>query len=320
MLIKNRNLLLLVFLVIPLLFFGNIIKAQQQNLNFQNRLKTMLVNFNNVRFSSVNYYELNSTQVRSLKEVIKKQIDIEDEVLDENPNANNQGAMDPARQETIVSEIRKLIAQGRGQNIARIRQAFNGDVNDFEYLADLNATEEELRVCYNLARPQQRTKADIYRMFIITTQVESPLTDVPEIIALVLCKQRFDKSEYEQYLIQYYNEVIGNSLANDKNIITNPELKNMVFVDDYDDTKTTNMYDKLILEYRQGNFAPITAEVRGIGTELSFLKTYGKSVTIVSNENDITPSDIQRFIRISEGQPFDYTKENEIIVSPDYIS
>jgi hypothetical protein len=95
---------------------------------------------------------------------------------------------------------------------------------------------------------------------------------------------------------------------------------NFIIDDDYDGTKSTTLYDKLIVEYRQGNFMPITAEVRGIGTELRFMKTYGKSNSLIGNENDIRQSDVQRFTRISEGQPFDYLKENEIIVSPDYIS
>jgi len=289
-------------------------------LSFQNRLKSTLGNFNNVRFSSVAYYELNDKTVRSLKEVIKKKLDIEEDVEEENLGANNQSGIDTVRLRTLADEIKKLIPRNLARSFTEVRRAFNGDIDEFDYLEDFNATDQELRIAYAIARPTQRAKTDIYRMYIITKKSENPLQDVPEIISLVLCKQRIDKSEYEEVLIQFYNEALGNSLANEKNILTYPELINFTIDDDNDDTKTTNLYEKLIVEFRQGNFIPITAEVRGIGSELRFMNNYGKSTSVIANENDIQSADVQRFSRISEGQPFDYLKENEIIISPDYIS
>jgi len=320
MLIKKRNFVLYAFLMIGLLLtINNQSKAQENNLLFQNRLKSTLGNFNNVRFSSLDYYELNDKQVRNLKEIIKKKLDIEEDVVDDNLGPNNQSGIDSTRINLLVSEIKKLIAKGR-RSMPAIRKAFNGDDDEFDYLEDLNAQENELQLSYRLANSAGRPKTDIYRMYIITTKSDNPHYDVPEIISLVLCKQKIDKSEYEEVLIKFYNEALGNSLANEKNIITYPELVNFIIEDDNDDTKSTNLYDKLVTEFRQGNFIPITGEVRGIGTELKFMNNYGKTKSVISNENNITTSDIQHFTRISEGQPFDYLKENEIQVSLDYIS
>jgi len=315
MLIKKRNLIFCVLLVILIGAFINIAKAQEQS-SFQNRLKSIIGNFNNIRFSSVSYFELNDKQVRSIKEIIKKQLDMEED--DDNSDPNNQGIIDSARIMPLVNEMRRAIGNGIRTLPAMLRGMNMGQLDELEGLFDqIVPTDAEQRLAFQLANPVQRIKTDIYRMFIITTPSFNSMQDVPDIIGLVLCKERIDKDEYENALISYYNQVIGNAVANEKNVLTYPELQNFIFDDG---GKTTNLYDKLIVEYRQGNFLPITSEVRGIGTELTFMKTYGKSVSMIANENDITSEDVQNFIRISDGQPFDYVRQNEMIVSPDYIS
>jgi hypothetical protein len=245
-----------------------------------------------------------------------------DEDIDDNSDANNQSSIDSARIMPIVNEIKRLIANNnKNRSLPFLLRGVNSGDDQYEELSDLfdhiNPTEAEQKLALQLANPVAKVKTDIYRMFLITTPINNQVQDVPDIIGLVLCKERIDKDEYENALISYYNQAIGNAVANEKNVLTYPELLNFV----YDDGgKSTNLYDKLIIEYRQGNFIPITAEVRGIGTELTFMNTYGKSVSMITNENDVRAEDIQRFIRISEGQPFDYTRQNEIVVSPDYIS
>ena len=321
MLIKKRNLILSALFIGLIFVFAIPIKAQEST---QNRVKAIMGNFNNIRFSSVNYYELNDKRVRELKEIIKNKMGMDEDNLD-NENPNNQ-VIDSARLMPIVNELKRLIANNsRNRTLPFVISRMNSGDEQYEELSDLfdaiSPTDQEQRLAMQLANPVQRTRADIYRMFIITTPVENPndLYSVPDIIGLVLCKERIDKDEFENELISYYNIVIGNAVANENNVLTYNQLQNLV----YDDPNTgteTNLYDKLVMEYRQNNFIPVTAEVRGIGTELVFMNTYGKSSSLISNENDIREEDIQSFIRITEGQPFDYFRENEIIVSPDYIS
>lgn len=295
------------------------IKAQD-GISSQNKLKEILSNFNNFRFSSVSFYEMNASQVRSLKEIIKKKTEFEEEVAAEEENvASNQQVVDSARLAEIVDGVRKVMATG-SRSLPAIRRAFNGDVDGFEYLEDLNVNDVELSLAYQQAiGGTRRQKSDIYQMFMITKPVEDPEMP-PDIIALILCKERISKDDYEEYLIAYYNQVIGNAVTNDKNILTYHELMNFVIEDDNDATKTTNLYDKLVVNYRQGNFNLITPEVRGIGSELVFVKNYGKTASIIANEGDVTDMDVAKFIRISDGQPADYWKENELLVSPDLIS
>jgi hypothetical protein len=318
MLIKKRN-FIFSFLIASVLLMMNSGNLNAQNdISLQNRLKSILSTFNNVRFSSVDYYELSDKQVRALKEIIKSKLDMEEENADETPAFNQQG-VDSARLDTLAEEVRRLMANG-ARTFNDVRRAFNGDKDDFEYLEDYNANDIELRTAFQMAQPRQVARADIYRMFMITTPVREPGL-VPDIIALILCKQRIDKVEYETALIQFYNEAIGNSLANDKNVLTYPELMNFIIEENASgETKATNLYDRLVLEYRQGNFQLITQEVRGIGTELKFTNSYGTSTSMIYNENDITSQDVAKFVRVSEGQPFDYTKTSELVVGPDLIS
>ncbi len=311
------------FVIIAFITFfiiGGKSNAQDQgSISFQNRLKDILSNFNNFRFSSVSFYEINDKQVRSLKEIIKKKIDMEEEAdTPESQLGTNQNVMDSARTTELVNEIRRLIAAGK-RSLPDVRKAFNGDVDEFEHLEDYNANDVELKIAFQLAQGNRGPKSDIYQMFLVTTTVQDPVNP-PSIIALILCKERVDKDEYEQWLIPYYNQVIGNSVANEKNVLTEPELMNFIIDEESDETKTTNLYDKLILEFRQGNCQLITQEVRGIGSELKFIKSYGKTTSMIINENDISDMDIEKFIRISDAQPNDYQKNNELIISDDLLS
>jgi len=316
--LEKRNLILAALIAIVLVATTTNTANAQESISFQNKLKSMLSNFNNIRFSSIAYYEINDRQVRSLKEVIKKKLDIDEDVVEES-GVNQDVGIDPAQVERLVNEVRRLMQNGL-RSFPQVRRAFNGEIDGFEHLEDEVLTEPQLRMIFQMAQPTQRARADIYRMFLLTMPQTNP-NEVPEIIALILCKQRVDKHEYEAYLIQFYNEVIGNSLSSERNILTHTELINFIIEDDDGyETKTTNLYEKLQLLFRQGNCQLITPEVRGIGTELKFVNHYGKSTSMISNENNITSRDISRFIRISDGQPFDYFKPNELIISPDYIS
>ena len=319
MLVKKRKQIFCAVLIGLIAVAINPVKAQD-NLTFQNRLKSIMSNFNNIRFSSVSYYELNDRQVRALKETVKTLVNMEDEDINNPPSS--QEVIDSARLIPIVNEMRRLIANNpMNRQLPYLMRGINSGEPQYDDLADLfaniNPTDAEQRLALQLANPVARVRTDIHRMFIITTPVTNMVQDVPDIIGLVLCKERIDKDDYESHLISYYNIVLGNAVANERNVLTYPELQNLI----YDDGGVaTSLYDKLLMEFRQGNFIPITGEVRGIGTELVFMNTYGKSSSVIANENDIRQEDIQSFIRISDGQPFDYWNQNEVIVSPDYIS
>ncbi|MDR0927709.1 MAG: hypothetical protein LBO69_08095 [Ignavibacteria bacterium] len=314
MLIKKTKLVIYAF--VAFLFVGlspSATKAQeaQGSISFQNKIESLTSKFSNVRFSSVSYYKLSDKEVKSLKGVIKEKLGIGQQVLSPTTPSEQQGSTS-ARIDSLVDVMKDNM---HGRRISEVEDLF---YNDPQY-AWMSPTGEEIEKAFNIAFPRGTNvdKTDINDMFIITTQPTSP-NEVPQIIALVLYtdQENLSKETMEENfaLINYYNSVLGNSLANERDVLTNPELMNFVMPDE------STLYEKLVNEYRQGNFVPITAEVRGIGTELTFFNTYGKSKSLLSNENDITGQDVQKFLRVSDGQPIDYIKQNEIIVSPDLIS
>jgi len=84
----------------------------------------------------------------------------------------------------------------------------------------------------------------------------------------------------------------------------------------------SNLYDLMINSIMQGNIENRTLEAQGIGNKEWFSsQVRGKSYSLISKESDVSSNDIQKFMRISDGQALDYKiRENELIVSPDLIS
>lgn len=83
-----------------------------------------------------------------------------------------------------------------------------------------------------------------------------------------------------------------------------------------------NLYELMLNAIMQGNIENKTLEAQGIGNVEWFSpKVHGKSYSLISKEADVDNYDIQKFLRISDGQALDYfAKGNELIVSPDLIS
>ena len=72
--LKNKSFFIFFALSLVMLMSVNNTVQAQDGVSFQNKLKSILSNFNNFRFSSISFYEINDKQVRSLKEIIKKKM------------------------------------------------------------------------------------------------------------------------------------------------------------------------------------------------------------------------------------------------------
>ncbi len=82
-----------------------------------------------------------------------------------------------------------------------------------------------------------------------------------------------------------------------------------------------NLYELMMNAIVQGAVENRTLEMQGIGEFIFANKTHGFSEAVEYDPHDVQSYDIQRYVRISEGQPEDfYLKENQLIVSPDFIS
>lgn len=326
MILKPKNLVFSIPIAVALLLVSfaaaNAQTEQPDKLSFQNRLRAILGNFNNVRFSSVSYYQLKDS--KGLKDAIKTRWLTEEDANtgEEDSQQSQVTGVDSARLDSIVAVMRILQARGKS-SLRDMRRAFSGEDDDNDY-SDMNVdvSGKEFQTAYNIANKKTGEKRDILEMFVITEpRNEQENGEIPNIIALVLYYDRPSEKEDKESrgYIGYYDVAIGGFVNGAKTLITYPELQNTTIPSETSSGYRT-LYELLENEFRQDNVTPITAEVRGIGTEWSIFKTYGKSVSMISNENDITDADVARFIRISEGQPIDYAKPNELIVSPDYIS
>ncbi len=102
-------------------------------------------------------------------------------------------------------------------------------------------------------------------------------------------------------------------------IYTIDELKEF----DLDSTfSARNMYELCKNALIQQNVENKTLEMQGLGNPYWFApRVYGKTVSLVSDDNNMTSYDIQKFMKISEKEPDDLgLKQNQLIISPDLIS
>lgn len=124
-------------------------------------------------------------------------------------------------------------------------------------------------------------------------------------------------------IVSYQDDYINVNLEgpNSRDIYITEELK-LITMTDMAEPMLTNLYDLSERRLSQGNLENKTLEAQGIGTANLFgQKNFGKTVSMIKNEYDVSPEDIQSVKRISDIQPIDqYMKENEIIASPDLIS
>jgi len=102
-------------------------------------------------------------------------------------------------------------------------------------------------------------------------------------------------------------------------IYTKEELKSFKLDTTF---SASNLYDLMVNAIMQGNIENKTLDAQGIGNPEWFsAKTYGKTTSLSANEYDISSFDVQKFMRISEGQALDYGyKAHEVIASMDLIS
>ncbi len=124
-------------------------------------------------------------------------------------------------------------------------------------------------------------------------------------------------------IVSYTDDEIAVNLEgpNSRDVYVTEEMK-LITMTDMAEPMLTNLYDLCERRLSQGNLINATLDAQGIGNINWFgQKNFGKISSLVKNEYDMSPEDIQRVKRISDIQPIDqYIKENEIIASPDLIS
>jgi hypothetical protein len=163
---------------------------------------------------------------------------------------------------------------------------------------------EQLYQFYKL-KHQGAAEARPENAYLITTRAKPG--EIPEfIIALIISYN--SSGDMEKQL-----KSIGPG-----DIYTYDEMKNFQLDTTF---SANNLYDLMVNALVQRNVENKTIEAQGIGNAQWFArKIFGNTETPFLNEADLSSYDVQKILRVSEGEPFNFgIKQNELILSPDWI-
>lgn len=255
---------------------------------FRARLETILSKFTNYRYGEVSIYQIKD--MKDIRAAIKTKEEAEtmEQVVSEDCIKNGE--------RTILNFVQSEVLNG--SSVAEVQR---------NMLQRGMPIPEDLDCIYNYYASRTVVQRQLRTAYAITTKMYPGQIEPNVIIALIV-------SENDE---PYIDKNIGN--PSPSNIYTYPELKNFELKEA--DFRANNMYDLVINAFRQNNIINKTLEAQGIGTFLRFApKKYGVSNSLVSDKFEIKGKDIEKFLRVTEGQPNDMKeRKNEVIVGPDLI-
>lgn len=258
--------------------------------SFRIKLESILNKFKNYRFSTISIY-----RIKDIGD-IRKAIRAQDEALTRTVAVADEACVKNADR-TIVDFVRSQVEAGASDIAIKQGMLSRG----YEVPDDIDCIIQSLQ-------SQGQSIATVQNVYVVTTRMERDQIVPSSIIAMLVSYDSED--DIEKSLRQ----------VPPRNVYTNPEL--FSFTLDENEYRAFNMYELIVTAFRQGNVENKTLEAQGFGTFKKFApKVYGTSQSLVKNEYEITPFDVQTFMRISDGQPLDYElRKNELILSSDLIS
>lgn len=285
-------------IILASIFIGLFDMHAQGDDAFRMKLESILHQFKNYRFSSVSVYKIKTTGMSSIRSAIQ-------EKKEQESLGSTVGATD-ASLEGVPQSILNLVENGitSGKSKSEIRRDIDGagfsvpDNFDAIYQVQFNKV-------MNMGK--EKTVRDIY---VVTSKMGMQDVTPSAIIAMIVT--------YEGSM----NLKDNLDRAQSDDIYTYPELVNFDLTTlTKNDYRADNMYKLLETAFIQENVEDVTLAARGIGTLISFAPSkVGNTSSMIYNEERVNEYDIQAFLRISNGQPLDMYKENEVIVSPDLLS
>ncbi|MEI6088864.1 MAG: hypothetical protein WCR42_00275 [bacterium] len=286
--------LLALTIILPL-----VTKAQGGDKAFQNKLESVLSQFKNYRFSTISVYKI--SEIGEIRKLMKKQESIQASAA---LGAVGGGADIEALKKKVGEDVYNYINEQAKAGQSQRAIASGIDQRGWKIPEDT-----DLRDIY-LASKTVGTEKKLQYVYAITTRIGPDKTMPSTIIAVMTV------DEDEDQLKEQLNNIGA------KKIFTYPELK-QEFDDNLKSEFGVNDFYELVLNaFRQGNVEDVTLEAQGIGTDIMFAAPKaGNAAPIIRSESDISGTDIQSFLRVSNGDPEDITmKKNEVILSPDLIS
>ncbi|MGQ9819289.1 MAG: hypothetical protein ACUVQ1_05120 [Candidatus Kapaibacteriales bacterium] len=279
-----------VFFILAVWFLFPMVSNSQDEAT-RTELEQILSRFSNYRFGSISIYKVkNVGDIRraiKLREERASGIKIDEGILK---------AVDAKILEEVENGVRG------GLDIREIIQSI-------ERKGIVAPERSVLDQIYQFYRKQIEGGSEqrIENAYLITTR--TPAGEIPKtIIALVVTYNPSPSLEKN----------LKNVGTND--IYTYDEMKNFELPDTAN-FSAKNLYDLMMNTLIQRNCENKTIEAQGLGNTQWFAhKVFGRTVSPFENEADLSSFDIQKMIRISEGEPFNFgLKQNEVLISPDWI-
>jgi hypothetical protein len=295
---KRINQAILVLLALTIIL-PLVTKAQGGDKAFQNKLESVLSQFKNYRFSTISLYKI--SEIGEIRKLMKKQESIQ---VSATLGAAGGGADLEALKKKVGEDVYNFISESAKGG--KSQRAIASDIDQRGWAVPDDAILGQIY----LASKTVGTEKKLQYVYAVTTRIAADKTMPSTIIAVLTVEEDEDQLK----------EQLNNIGA--KKIFTYPELK-QEFDDNLKSEFGVNDFYELVLNaFRQGNVEDVTLEAQGIGTDIMFAAPKaGNSASIIRSESDISGTDIQSFLRVSNGEPEDITmKKNEVIISPDLIS
>ncbi|MFP4368006.1 MAG: hypothetical protein ACLFR2_00340 [Candidatus Kapaibacterium sp.] len=283
---------LLLGLMIAMLLIPQAASGQMDE-SFRMKLESILHRYKNYRYSMISVYQVKTTGLTEIRNAIKAK--------EEGEAGVGEVAADEECVENASPEVRQLITNFH-------QQGFTPSRAQREFISRGIPIPDQFDCVWDALDPGEQVVMTIRSAYLITTRKDREELVPSTIIGMIV--------SYED------DEQISENVdrANPTMIYTHPELKQ--FDLDSDEYRAETMYELLENAFRQNNVTDKTLQAQGFDSYQRFLPPkYGVTKSLIRTENNISGNDIQKFLRISDGQPMDYIlSKNEVIISPDLLS
>jgi hypothetical protein len=276
--------------------------CSQSDESFRMQLESILYSFKNYRFSTISIYKLKDK--KDIVKIIKRR--------DEAASTGEEGASTTNTVDVTKMGVELAVLQSIEKDVnaglteSKIKR--NLDDNSLPIPEDA-----KFKTIYNYYKSKIKIgkTRQVQDVYVVTTRKDKE-TLVPNTIIGVIMSYVEDGT-----YVTLKNKL---NMPSPTNIYTYPELKE--FPLDPKEFSSNNLYGLIENSFLQGNVQDVTLEAKGIGTIINFFPAQaGVTRSLIQTEAVISSYDVQKFKRISEGQPLDITdKLNEVIISPDLIS
>ena len=291
---KNKSTLFLLLLMLFFLYEQAEVQAGKEKPR-SDEVSQALKAFKNYRFGRVNVWEVVNKE--ELKEFWKSKSTVTTTDKSQDLECEKEYNLWP-------TEVKSIIQNGvrDGKTVDEVRD----DLTNEGYKKYTNKT---LDCAYNILLGKQREPDQKELRVIVVSTCPESLGAVPKnIIGVIFVDVNFNElsADLEDILANVSEDQIFSYYAlQDEKI---------------DETKygQGTLYNLINSYFVQKNLKDKTLEARGLYGAKYFTNQTGSGTSVLSSDN-ITASDIQKFMQISQGQPESYYKSHEVIASYDLI-